>query len=93
MILLLLVPFTAILSVEWSVIVSSRVNDPRAAQTQGLFIVLPLTAIYVASEVQAITLNIETLGIIAGVVLVADIILFLLSTRTFQRDEILTKWT
>jgi ABC-type Na+ efflux pump permease subunit len=93
LILLLLVPLSAILSVEWSVIVSSRANDPRAAQIQGLLIVIPLAAIYVASEVGAITLDTKTLLIIAAVILIADIILFFLSTKTFQRDEILTKWT
>lgn len=92
-ILLLLGPLTAILSIEWSVIISSRASDARAAQMQGLFIVLPLAAIYVASEVGALSLNTKTLLIISAVVLAADIVLFFLSTRTFQREEILTKWT
>jgi ABC-2 type transport system permease protein len=93
LVLLLLTPLSAILSIEWSVIVSSRANDARAAQMQGLFIALPLLAIYVASEVQAISLDTKTLLSISGVILIADIILFFLSTRTFQREEILTKWT
>jgi ABC-2 type transport system permease protein len=93
LILLLLAPLSAILSIEWSVIVSSRASDPRAAQMQGLFIVLPLAAIYVASEVGAISLDTKTLLIISGVILAADIILFFFSTKSFQREEILTKWT
>jgi ABC-2 type transport system permease protein len=93
LILLLLTPLCAILSIEWSVIVSSRASDPRAAQMQGLFIALPLLAIYVASEVGAISLNTKTLLIISGAILIADIILFFLSTKIFQREEILTKWT
>jgi ABC-2 type transport system permease protein len=93
LILLLLVPLSAILSVEWSVIVSSRANDARAAQMQGLFIILPLAAVYVASEVGALTLDTTTLLIISAVILVIDVILFFLSTKTFQREEILTKWT
>ena len=93
LILLLPAPLSAILSIEWSVIVSSRAGDPRAAQMQGLSIVLPLAAIYVASEVGAISLDTKTLLIISAVILIADIILFFLSTKTFQREEILTKWT
>ena len=93
LILLLLVPLSAILSVEWSVIISSRATDPRAAQIQGVFIVLPLVGIYVASEVGAISLDSKNLLIIAAAILVADVILFFLSTKTFHRDEILTKWT
>jgi ABC-2 type transport system permease protein len=93
LILLLLTPLSAILSIEWSVIVSSRASDPRAAQMQGLFVALPFLAIYVASEVGAISLDTKTLLIISAVILAADIVLFFLSTKTFQREEILTKWT
>jgi ABC-type Na+ efflux pump permease subunit len=93
LVLFLLTPLAAILSIEWCVIVSARASDARAAQMQGLFIALPLAAIYVASEVGAITLDTRTLLIISAVILIADIILFFLSTRTFQREEILTKWT
>ena len=92
-ILLLLAPLSATLSIEWSVIVSSKASDPRAAQMQGLFIVLPLTGVYIASEVGAITLTSGTLWIISGILLIADAILFFLATKTFQREEILTKWT
>jgi hypothetical protein len=55
--------------------------------------VLPLAAIYVAIEVGAISLDTKTLFIISGVILAADIILFFFSTKSFQREEILTKWT
>jgi ABC-2 type transport system permease protein len=92
-ILLILMPLMAVLSVEWSVIVSSRANDPRSAQLQGYLIAIPLFVIYVATEVGAIKLNTATIWIISGVVLILDIVLFFLSTRTFQREEILTKWT
>ncbi len=92
-ILLILLPILAVLSVEWSVIVSARATDPRAAQLQGVLIVIPLAVIYVATEVGAINLNTTTIWIIAGIALVVDVILFFLSTRTFQREEILTKWT
>jgi ABC-2 type transport system permease protein len=92
-ILLILIPLMAVLSVEWNVIVSARANDPRAARLQGVLIALPLLVIYVSTEVGAVRLDNRTLLIISAVVLAADIILFFLSTRTFQREEILTKWT
>jgi len=60
---------------------------------QSMLIVIPFFIIYVMTEIGTITLDIRTIGIIAGVILVADIILFFLSTKTFQREEILTKWT
>ena len=92
-ILLILLPFMSILSVEWSVIVSARATDPRAAQLQGVLIAIPLFVIYVATEVGAIKLNTTTIWIISGAAFIVDIILFFLSTKTFQREEILTKWT
>jgi ABC-2 type transport system permease protein len=91
--LLILMPLMSVLSVEWSVIVSSRATDPRAAQLQGILIAIPLFVIYVATEVGAIKLNTTTIWIISGAAFIADIILFFLSTRTFQREEILTKWS
>ena len=90
---LILMPLVSILSVEWCVIVSARANDPRAAQTQGLLVAIPLFGIYVATEIGALTLTPTTIWIIAGAALIADIFLFFLSTKTFQREEILTKWT
>ncbi len=91
--LLILMPLLSILSVEWSVIVSARATDPRAAQLQGILIGIPLYIIYVATEAGAITLSTTTIWIISAAALIADVILFFLSTRTFQREEILTKWT
>jgi ABC-2 type transport system permease protein len=91
--LLVLMPLMSVLSVEWSVIVSSRATDPRAAQLQGVLIVIPLFFIYVATEVGAINLSTATIWIISGVSLVFDILLFFLSAKTFRREEILTKWT
>jgi ABC-2 type transport system permease protein len=93
LVLLVAVPLSAVLSVAWSVIVSSRASDARTAQMQGSLIVLPYAAIYVASEVGALTLNTRTLWIIAAVILIADVVLLFLSTKIFQREEILTKWT
>lgn len=91
-ILLVLLPLLTVLSVEWSVIVSARATDPRAAQLQGVLIAIPLLFIYVATEIGIIKLNTATIWIISGAALIADIILFFLSTKTFQREEILTKW-
>jgi ABC-2 type transport system permease protein len=91
--LLVLLPLMSVLSVEWSVIVSARATDPRAAQLQGILIAIPVFVIYVTTEVGAIKLNTTTIWIISGAAFIADVILFFLSTKTFQREEILTKWT
>jgi ABC-2 type transport system permease protein len=93
LIMLVLMPMMIILSIEWSVIISSRANDPRSAQLQGIFIVIPLLIVYVSTEVGAITMNTTTLWIMAGVALVLDIVLYYFSVKILQREEILTKWS
>jgi ABC-type Na+ efflux pump permease subunit len=92
-ILLLLAPLSAILSVEMNVIISARVSDARSAQMFGALIIFPFAAIYVASELGILSLTHGVLFSIAAVVLVIDVILFFVSTKTFQRESILTKWT
>jgi len=92
-ILLLVAPFAAALSIEVNVIISSRANDPRAAQMEGMLMVIPFAAIYVATEVGAFSLNIPALLVIAAVLLGIDVAVFPVSTRIFQREEILTRWT
>jgi ABC-2 type transport system permease protein len=91
--LLILMPLMSVLSVEWSVLVSARATDPRAAQLQGVLVAIPLFFVYVATEVGAIKLNTANIWIISGVAFIADVVLFFLSTRVFRREEILTKWT
>jgi ABC-type Na+ efflux pump permease subunit len=90
--LLVLMPVAIVMSVLFSVIVSSRVNDVRSANSFGVFILFPLLGLYLLSETSIITLDVNTLLIISGVLLAVDVILFFVSTATFRREEILTKW-
>jgi ABC-2 type transport system permease protein len=90
--LLILVPVAVTMSVLYSIIVSSRVNDVRSANGYGIFIFFPFLAIYFASEIGIISLDINGLLIIAGILSAIDIALYFLGTATFQREEILTKW-
>ncbi len=90
--LLVLVPVAVTMSVLYSVIVSSRVNDVRSANGAGILIFLPFLAIYLASEIRIISLDINGILIIAGILSAIDIILYFVGTAAFQREEILTKW-
>jgi ABC-2 type transport system permease protein len=85
-------PLACILSVEANVIISSRVNDIRAAQQLGAFVILPIILVMVfASTVH--TFPLVTLALIlSGGLALADVAMFYLSKATFQREEILTKW-
>jgi ABC-2 type transport system permease protein len=92
-VLFLMVPLAAILSVEWNVILSARVNDVRVAAQLGALVVLPFSGIYVAGELKLIPLGDTTnLLIIAGVLAMVDLLLLYVARATFRREEILTKW-
>ncbi len=91
-IMLLLVPLAAVTSVEVSVIISARVNDIRTAQQLGALIVVPFAIIYVLGEINAFPLTAPYLLTLAAIILAVDIGLFFVSTSTFRREEILTRW-
>jgi len=90
--LLSTVPLACAFSVELNIIVSSRVNDVRAAQQLGSLVVLPLIAIYILGQTGTVEIDPYHLLIISAILLLADVLLSFASRRTFQREEILTKW-
>jgi ABC-2 type transport system permease protein len=88
----LMAPLACILSVEVNIIISSRVNDIRAAQQLGVFAILPIILVMIlASTVTTIPL-LQLSLIVVAVLAVADAVMLFLSKATFQREEILTKW-
>ena len=92
LILFLLAPLAILLSIELNVISSSRVNDVRTASQLGSVIFLPFIGIYLAGEIGVITLDTNTLLIIAAIMAALVLVLFRVSTALFQREQILTKW-
>ena len=84
-------PLACIMSVEANIIVSSKVNDIRAAQQLGGLVVLPLVFVVIFASTSAQISTWLAIGVIAALA-VTDVALFYLSKATFQREEILTKW-
>jgi len=67
-----------IMSVEWKVIVSSRVSDVRVAQQIGIILILSFVGIYVIGEFNLIDLGITSnLLVIAVILLVVDLLLLM----------------
>jgi ABC-2 type transport system permease protein len=87
----IIAPLSCIMSVEANIIVSSKVNDIRAAQQLGGLVVLPLVFIVIFASTSA-QLSIWLAIVVSVALAVADVALFYLSKKTFQREEILTKW-
>jgi ABC-2 type transport system permease protein len=90
--ILLAVPLVSLMAVELSVIISSRMNDVRTAQQLGTLLIVPFVGLFFLSDIGLFPLNDNNLLILAGVLVIVDVILFFASRATFQREQILTKW-
>lgn len=88
----IMTPLVCVLSVEANVIISSRVNDIRAAQQIGAFAILPIILLMLFASTTQLFPPLTFALILSGLIALADVALFSLSRRTFQREEILTKW-
>ena len=91
-IMLLLAPLGSILSIEFDILISSRVNDVRAAQQLGGIVALPFLGIYILAEASILSLETINLLIISASLVAIDVILFYISKAVFRREKILTKW-
>ena len=85
-------PAAALLSLQAAILISSRVNDARTAQQFGVLIVVPLTALLVAQFTGALWLSAAALALIAAGLLIVWALLALASVAVFDRDAILTRW-
>ena len=84
-------PVVALMAIEASVVISSRVTDIRSAQQYAGLIFVPMIFIYVAAEV-VLTLTVVNLLYISAGFGLLTLGLFWLSLKAFHRDEILTRW-
>lgn len=85
-------PLMAIMSIDVSIIVSSRVNDPRVAEQLSMVVIVPLLAVFFAQIGGLIVINSKLVLGIAGGLVFLDCILVYLAVRLFQRETILTRW-
>jgi ABC-2 type transport system permease protein len=85
-------PLLALVSVNFSVIVSSRVTDPRVAEQLTALLIVPLLAIFFGQMAGLFVLNRQLILIGAAFLLLIDVILVFLSTQIFERETILTRW-
>jgi ABC-2 type transport system permease protein len=85
-------PLLALLSVFSGVLVSSRMNDPRAAQqVTGIFVV-PVVAAAIAILAAKILLSVPMILLAAAMTLALDGLMLYFAVRLFQRETILTRW-
>ncbi len=85
-------PLLALLAVCASLLISSRVSDPRAAEQLSALIVLPLILLVVGQSVGLILIDRQVILLIGLVVAILDIVLVILLVQLFERETILTRW-
>ena len=90
--LLVLVPLAAVLSIEVAVIASSRVSDVRGANQIAGLMFIPFVFVFFLAAEGIISFAIEALLVFSLIVFILDLGLFFVSKSTFKREEILTKW-
>jgi ABC-2 type transport system permease protein len=90
--ILIVGPLMAAMAVNFALIVSSRVTDPRAAEQISMIIILPVLGVLFAQIGGVITVNLTLMIVAAVIILIVDAILVAFGAQMFQRETILTKW-
>jgi ABC-2 type transport system permease protein len=85
-------PLLALLSVTFSVMISSRVNDPRVAEQLSAIIVVPVLAMFFGQISGLLVINRQLVLLIAAGLILLDAAMLYLAVRLFERETILTRW-
>jgi ABC-2 type transport system permease protein len=85
-------PLLSLAGVSLAVMISSRVNEPRAAEQLSALIILPVMAIFIGQLAGAVIVNQTFLLALTSGLIVVDVALMYFATQLFQRENILTRW-
>ena len=85
-------PLLALMAVAFSLMVSSRVNDPRVAEQVSMVIIVPVLGSFFGQVAGLFVLNSTIISWVAVVMFILDVVLLYLATKVFQREQILTRW-
>jgi ABC-2 type transport system permease protein len=85
-------PLMAVLSVNFSIMISSRANDPRVAEQLSAVVILPVLALFFGQISGLFFINQRLIIVMALILAVIDALMIYLAVRLFQRETILTRW-
>jgi ABC-2 type transport system permease protein len=85
-------PLMALLAVSVSVMVSSRVNDPRVAEQISMVVIIPVMLLFFGQLSGLFILNRQLILLVALVMVLVDALAIYIAVRLFQRETILTRW-
>lgn len=93
LLLLLCSPLLGLIMVAASVLISSRVSDPRTAQNVTGVVVLPLMLLFAGQLFGVVVVSVGFVLVLAAALAVVAALAVWLAARMFQREVILTRWT
>ncbi len=85
-------PVMALAGVNLTIIVSSRVSDPRTAEQVSIVLIVPLLALFFAQLGGVILIDTRLLLLVTGALVLLDIGLVYVGVELFKRETILTRW-
>jgi ABC-2 type transport system permease protein len=85
-------PLLAVLSVNVSIMISSRVSDPRVAEQLSAVVVLPLLLLFFGQLAGLFFLSRQLVLVIAAFLVLIDTVIIYFAVHLFQRETILTRW-
>lgn len=85
-------PLVSLTGLQTSVLVSSRVNDPRSAQQLGSLIIVPITFAFVAQMLGQYVWSLASLLTTLALLVIINIALLLAGVWVFRRETILMRW-
>ncbi len=93
LLIFLLAPTVSLASVGLTVTISARVKGFREAQQINAILIVPILVVVFGEAWIAVILGPVTIAGLVGVFVLADLLMFLLGVRLFNREEILSKMT
>lgn len=85
-------PLMAIMAVNFSIMISSRVNDPRVAEQLSMVVIIPVLGFFFGQIAGLFVINKQIILWSALALVILDAILIYLAVHLFQRETILTRW-
>jgi ABC-2 type transport system permease protein len=85
-------PLLSLAAVDFSVMVSSRVTDPRVAEQMTALLIIPVLAVFFGQMAGLFIIDRNLILIAAVALILIDAVLTFLATQIFQRETILTRW-
>ena len=85
-------PLMALMAVNASIMISSRVTDPRVAEQLSMVVIVPVLALFFGQISGLFIINSTLILLIAVILVLVDILLVYMAVKVFQRENILTRW-